>query len=300
MDRNIDTTANSHKGNVGLFTILFVAIFLIIYIAIFSGVIYGVYTGELQQYWNSLPGTAQVNVITSGLTALGLISSAVILPFIFKDRIRNIESMANELEKTLEKTQEELSGYKQQLSGQLEEFKGSAQERMQTLVDESQRALTEYSEEVNKKFEDLDRKTFDAIEELKKVQNGMYEAVGAILGQGQIVNPSHAAQTVDGLYESVKYQIEKRYRNKKNKSPKSREQLAQHRSFSNAYLKIMRDYDVISSDEFREIMELKGIRFQHAKIDPSQYDTIRKLQEFVSAFAHSSESENEFDMQSAS
>lgn len=81
----------TQSGNrLGITTTLAIAFVLSLWGVLLVAIVFGVWRGALLNLWTTI-GDGQAQIISSSIAALGLLTSAVLVPFIFKDRIRSLD-----------------------------------------------------------------------------------------------------------------------------------------------------------------------------------------------------------------
>lgn len=85
-----------HGRRLGLTTAVSLAIVITIWGGIVAAIGYSVSVGTFGALWDRIqPGQAQI--LSSAIAASGLLTSAILVPFIFKDRIRDLDSAVSEM-----------------------------------------------------------------------------------------------------------------------------------------------------------------------------------------------------------
>ena len=248
----------SKKENkkLGLFSAIAVGFVIATYAAIFVSVYLGFETGSLSLFWDNLTGEGQSNVLAAAITLLGLLTSAVILPFIFNDRMASFNEMVDATEDKLE--------------------------MLKTTVDTQ---LTDLSSKLDNKIKELDELQKERADSQDELMNSVYAAVISSLGKGLISDETHAEQIVDGLWQKVKFATRERLNNKKYLRSATRDQIRGLSDMSQDYLGALRASDIISEQEKGNILRLRGIHYSHSKPRKEDFPAIVDLQTFVEGYA---------------
>tara|TARA_R110000787_G_scaffold67128_2_gene150420 strand:- start:4216 stop:5025 length:810 start_codon:yes stop_codon:yes gene_type:complete len=257
------TQQRSATKRFGLFSALAVGLVLATYILIGISIYFGVKHGWLIQRWNTLGGDGQANVLAAIITSLGLLSSAIVLPFIFKDRISSLSDMVDRTEHDLKQlsvaTNEKLDELTRGFECQLAEF----QEQSARKADEGQELVV-----------------------------GLYAAVTTLLGQGHITDSAHARQIVHGLWEQVKPACRDKLENRKYLRQTTTDEINSLRSMSDDQLLALEKNNIISWDDRAMLLKLKRLRYAKSAPAPADFPLIRELQKAVDLFCQGDDTEN--------
>lgn len=177
----------SKNRKLGIFSALAAGVVLSLYAAIIIGIYFGITHGWLAHLWKNLEGDGRANIISSLITAVGILSSAIILPFVFKDRIASLDDMVR-------RTESDLSALSNSTSHQLKNLTDTFLKELQIAREQSK----------------------EKAEESQELVSALYAAVTTTLGQGKITDDAHAKQIVHGLWEKARFATRERINNKKN------------------------------------------------------------------------------------
>lgn len=256
------TQQRSAAKRFGLFSALAVGLVWATYILIGISIYFGVKHGWLVQRWNTLGGDGQANVLAAMITSLGLLSSAIVLPFIFKDRISSLSDMVDRTEHDLKQlsvaTNNKLDELTRGFESQLAEF----QEQSVRKADEGQELVV-----------------------------GLYAAVTTLLGQGHITDSAHARQIVHGLWEQVKPACREKLEHKKYLWQVTKDEIRNHRQMTDDHLAALEKNGIISASDKSMLIQLKRLRYAKSAPAPAEFPVIRELQQAVDLFCQGEDSE---------
>ncbi|MEL6858537.1 MAG: hypothetical protein AAFO74_09140 [Pseudomonadota bacterium] len=244
------------KSRLGILSAIAIGFVLALYCMIIIGLIAGWQNGWLYDEWQSLGKEGRGSVISSGITAMALLSSAVLLPFIFKDRVRDLSDMVQKTEKSIEQldrdTRTQLSSLQNEFRGQIENLNEESRNRSQ------EGALL--------------------LKEFQKAINSLYS-------QGQIMNSSHAETIVDDLWNKAKSVCQERVENKSGMRATTRNEINESMFMSSAYLDRLEQKRVIDKDEREMLSNLSKMWHLRRVPDPSEFPTILNVQRDMKKFA---------------
>nr|WP_321510260.1 hypothetical protein [uncultured Hyphomonas sp.] len=251
------------KKSLGVFSALAVGVVLSLYVLVIVGMVFGVRDGWLAELWTNLEGDGRANVIASMVTALGLLSSAVILPFVFRDRISSLSDMVDNTEKDLKKLNETTSDKLDKLTKGFEE-----------------------------QLSELQRKSNEKADEGQELVVALYAAVTTLLGQGHVTDSNHADRIVKGLWEKAKLSCRERLNAKKALWQTTKDNIRSMRIMSDEYLAAMENVGAISREEKDTLLRLRRLRYVKRAPNPDEFGIVRQLQETVEQFSQSDENGN--------
>ena len=247
---------NNHTRPLGVFSAIAVGLVLATYIGLAILLLFSYRDGTLALFWHNLTGEGQSNVLAAFITLLGLLTSAVILPFVFNDRMSSFNEM-------VDKTEEDL----------------------QKLNNNVETKLSDLSGKIDNKIKDLDEQQKQRADSQNELMNSVYAAVISSLGKGLISDETHAEQIVDGLWQKVKFSTRERLNNKKYMKEATREQIRGLSDMSQDYLGALKTKEVISEQEKSQILQLRGFHYSHSKPRKEDFPKIVDLQAFVASYA---------------
>ncbi|KCZ64600.1 hypothetical protein [Hyphomonas atlantica] len=255
--------ADQKQKSLGVFSTLAVGVVLSLYAIVIGGIYFGVRDGWLAELWTNLEGDGRANVISSMVTALGLLSSAVILPFVFKDRISSLSDMVDRTERDLKDlsntTNDKLDDLTSRFKSQLDQFQAQTVQK----ADEGQELI-----------------------------EGLYAAVSLLLGQGIVTDSNHARQIVKGLWERAKLACREKLQNKKYMRQTTKDEVRKLKMMSADYFSALVANGVISTEERDMLVQLRGFRYAQSPPTPTDFPLIGRLQEAIDRFSQSDENGN--------
>lgn len=127
-----------------------------------AAIVFSISNGSLHNFWTQVnPGQAQI--LSSAIAGLSLLTSAILVPFVFKDRIRDLDGAVGEMRNTIS------------------DFEGDARTRLMALT----KLLDERMAEIEKRSGDDADRIGEVLEEIRS-------AVILSISGGQITDPKHA------------------------------------------------------------------------------------------------------------
>jgi len=243
-------------SRLGFFSTLAVGVVLSIYATVVAGIYFGLRDGWLEAAWNNLEGDGRANVISSVITAVGLLSSAVILPFVFKDRISSLSDM-------VDKTERDLAKLGQMTEYQLTELTAGFRQQLGSLEDMSNRNA----------------------DESRELVSAMYSAVTTLLGQGKVTDSEHARVIVHGLWEKAKYVCRQKLDNKSYLHQETKDKISSMRQMTHSYFEELVGRNIITSTERTMLLELRGLHYARTPPSPQQFSQVTRLQEELELFS---------------
>lgn len=248
-----------HRGKrLGLVTTVSVTLVLLLWIGFVALVALSIRDGSLQFLWSHLED-GQAQIISSAVAALGLLTSAVLVPFVFKDRIRDLDTAVEEMKGTME-------GFEKDASEKLEKLSKLLNDRM--------------AEIERRSSEDVDR-IGDVLEEIRS-------AVILSVSEGHISDPKHAKIFVQHLYNDAVAALQRRVREKPYLREVTRAQIATIRTMSSQYLNKLIEAQIITSSERSVVDRVKEFAYRRTEFDVSDVTEINKARnDFDRAFGES-------------
>lgn len=216
----------------GLITATALAMVIVVWGAIVAAVVYSFSTGSFQAFWRDVnPGQAQI--LSSGIAALGLLTSAILVPFIFKDRIRDLDGAVGEMRQTI--------------NG----FEGDARNRLDALT-----AL------LDERMADIERRSGEDADRIGEVLEEIRSAVILSISGGQITDPKHAKVFVQNLYNDAVAALHRRVREKPYLREVTRTQISELRTMSAQYLNKLLEVQVITEAERALVDRIKEYAYR--------------------------------------
>lgn len=218
----------------------------------------GVRDGWLVEFWGDI-GDGQAQVISSAIAALGLLTSAVLVPFVFKDRIRDLDGAVAEMNGTLEKFEGDASGRLEKLS---------------TLFEQ--------------KLAEVERRSSEDADRIGEVLEEIRSAVILSVSDGQISDPKHAKVFVQHLYNDAVAALQRRLRDKLYLRETTRTQIGQLRTMSTQYLDRLCESQVITQTERGVVDRVKEFAYRRTDFALSDITEINRARaDFDRAFGES-------------
>ena len=254
--------AKSEGKRLGFITTFAVTLVLILWVVLVTWIVVGIRNGSLSTLWRHL-GDGQAQILSSSIAALGLLSSAVLVPFIFKDRIRDLDSAVGEMSKTIEN------------------FENEASEKLEKLSS----LLTERMADLEKRgSEDVDR-LGDLLEEIRS-------AVILSVSDGQITDPKHAKVFVQHLYNNAIAALKKRVREKPYLREVTKTQIAELPTMSRQYLDKLIECQIITPAERSVVDRVKEFAYRRSDFAMQDINLINNTRtKFDNAFGESTVSD---------
>ncbi|RIJ32334.1 hypothetical protein [Henriciella mobilis] len=248
------------RSGIGVISTLAIAVVLSLYAVILVVLIFGIRDGSLVTLWESWDGEAQVSLISSVITAMGLVTSAIILPFVFRDRISSLTDM-------VDRTERDLASLNLTTTSKLDDLTAGFEKQLKSM----QEATEAKAEESN------------------ELVSALYAAVTTLLGQGQVTDSAHAQKIVDSLWEKAKFACRDRLANKKYMWAVTRENISQMRQMTDEYFSALVTNNVISPQERGTLELLRRLRYARAHPAPAEFGVVRELQTKIDDFSRSDE-----------
>lgn len=248
----------SVNNGLGVFSAVAIAFVLAVYAIILVILIFSWSNGLFGEFWNSLGGGGKATVISALITALGLVTSAVILPFVFKDQVRTLNEMVQNTEKKLSALSETTTTKLTSLS-------------------------TSFDDQLKYNETQAEQRSAEGQELLKS----LHSAVNTLLGQGQVSDSAHAKQIVTALWTKAKFVCEKRLDDKPRMHNATKDQIRTMSKRGNDYLDALEENEIITAGEKKTLLELRRLHFSHAAPPPAEFPTVKNLQETITELANS-------------
>ncbi|MEQ3744883.1 MAG: hypothetical protein ABNH53_01435 [Henriciella sp.] len=250
-----DQISVKQKRKLGLFSAISLGSIVAAYIGLVAFLVWGLQTGWLYEEWVALEPDGRASVVSSLITSLGLLTSAIVLPFVFKDRIANLNDMVTRTERDLTKLNSATSAGLDSLTGEFKQELEKVRFQAQEKADESQ---------------DLVR--------------ALHLAVTTMLGNGVVTDSAHAKHIVEGLWEKVKFAIDERVRTKPGLYKRTREQLNEISRMSGDHLDALEQRNIVTYREKQQVLKLRTLHYAHSAPEPAQFGAVRELQEWTDEF----------------
>jgi len=246
------------KRRLGIVTALSVAIVVSLWIVLVAVFALGLRDGSLQAFWMTI-GDGQAQVLSSAIAALGLLTSAVLVPFIFKDRIRDLDGAVGEMQ------------------GTIKSFETDASDRLEKL-----------SKLLNDKMEEIERRSGEDVDRIGEVLEEIRSAVILSVSEGHISDPKHAKVFVQHLYNDAVATLQRRVREKPYLREATKKQIAEIRTMSTQYLNKLLETQVISVAERGIIDRVKEFAYKRTDFVVSDIAEINKARsDFDKTFGES-------------
>jgi sugar-specific transcriptional regulator TrmB len=238
---------NARSSNqLGIVSTLSIAFVLSLWVVLFIVTIASIQNGTLWRLWSTIQD-GQAQVISSALAALGLLTSAVLVPFIFKDRMRDLDSAVAEMKSTIGNLEKEASSRLDSLSKLLDEKMTQAEQRTS---------------------EDVDR-IGEALDEIRS-------AVILSVSDGHISDPKHAKAFVRHLYNDAVNALHRKVREKSYLRDAVRAQIALLRTMSTQYLNKLSEYQIITQNERSLVDRIKEFAYRRSDFVLSDINEINR------------------------
>ena len=246
------------KNRLGIVTTIAVALVLALWSVLIVLVAFAVSDGSLLEFWATIED-GQAQVLSSAIGALGLLTSAVLVPFVFKDRIRDLDGAVSEMAVTLRSFEADASTRLGSLSSLFEEKLAAAERRT---------------------GEDADR-IGEVLEEIRS-------AVILSVSDGHISDPKHAKVFVQHLYNDAVAALQRRVREKPYLREATRAEIAKIRTMSTQYLDKLRDCQIVTELERAIIERVKEYAYKRTDFGVADIGEINRARsEFDKAFGES-------------
>ncbi len=241
--------------SLGAFSILAVLTVVALYISIFFLIGHGVLSGWLGDFWIELEGPGRAAIISALITALGLLSSAVVLPFVFKDRVSSLDDMVR-----------------------------STERKLSTLSADTNRRLEDLTSSFEHQLQAMQRHADEKSEETDRLVRALYAVVTMHLGEGEITDGTHAKQIVDELWEKAKFGCTERLENKANTHASTKETIRKMRKMTPDYLAELVRIEAITKEERDQLERLKALKHLRSDLPLHQFGEVRELQKAITEF----------------
>lgn len=217
----------------GLTTTIAIGCLLTCWGSLFIGIGISIQNGSIQHLWSTL-SEGQAQVISSGIAGLGLLTSAVLVPFIFKDRIRDLDGAVADMRGTIDN---------------FEADAGERLERLSTLLDQ--------------KITEVERRSSDDANRIAEVLEEIRAAVILSISEGQISDPAHAKLFVQHLYNDCVAALKQRVQEKPYLREATRRQISELRTMSSQYLDKLIEAQIVSEEERTIVDRVKKLAYRH-------------------------------------
>ncbi len=214
--------------------------------------------GSLASVWANL-NDGQAQLIGSAIAALGLVTSALLVPFVFKDRIRDLDTAVAEM------------------TGTMKSFENDASERLEKL-----------SKLLNDRMAEIERRSSEDVDRIGDVLEEIRSAVILSVSEGHISDPKHAKVFVQHLYNDAVAALKTRVREKPYLREATKAQIAEERTMSSQYLNKLVEAQVISPTERGIVDRVKAFAYRRTDFVVSDVGEINKARsEFDKNFGES-------------
>lgn len=193
---------------------------------------YSLSVGSFQSLWNSV-NAGQAQILSSAIAALGLLTSAILVPFIFKDRIRDLDGAVSEMRSTI-------NGFEDDARKRLD--------ALTTLLDE--------------RMIEIERRSGEEADRIGEVLEEIRSAVILSISAGQITDPKHAKVFVQNLYNDAMAALQNRVREKPYLREVTRTQISKLKTMSSQYLDKLIETQIISQAERAIIDRVKLLAYR--------------------------------------
>lgn len=250
----------NEKSQFGILTALTIGFVGSLWVALLATLVFGTNGGWLQTFWGQLEGEGRAQIVSSAITALGLLTSALLVPFIFKDRIRDLDGAVAGMKQTLNSFENDASGQLQDLSALFES----------KLVEVEKRSS-----------KDADR-VGEILEEIRA-------AVILSISNGRISDPKHAKVFVQHLYNDAASALQTRVKEKPRLYSTTREEIQRLRTMSAHYLDRLMEHQIIDASERAVVDQVKEYAYRRTDFSVSDVNGINNARsEFDRFFGVSS------------
>lgn len=244
--------------SLGFITAFSVGLVLVLWIGLVVLVVLGLRDGSLQGLWANI-GDGQAQIISAALAAVGLMTSAVLVPFIFKDRIRDLDSAVAEMK------------------GTIESFENDASAKLEML-----------SNALNERMAEIERRSGEDVDRIGAVLEEIRSAVILSVSDGHISDPKHARVFAQHLYNDAVTACRRRLEEKPRLWAATREQIALLRTMSSQYLSKLEEVEVLSAAERAIVDRVKFFAFKRTDFAVSDVGELNKVRsDFDKAFGDS-------------
>jgi hypothetical protein len=216
----------------GVVTTLSIALVLLLWIGLAFLIALSLRDGSLQSLWAHLED-GQAQIISSAVAALGLLTSAVLVPFVFKDRIRDLDSAVAEMKGTMEGLEKDAS------------------ERLENL-----------SRLLNERMAEIERRSSADVDRIGEVLEEIRSAVILSVTEGHIADPKHAKVFASHLYNDAVTALKRRVQEKPYLREVTRAQIAEIRTMSPQYLNKLLETQIITAAECAIVERVKEFAYK--------------------------------------
>lgn len=247
---------SEHQGRrLGFVTASALAVVIAVWGAAVAAIAYSVSTGSFQSLWNGV-NAGQAQILSSAIAALGLLTSAILVPFIFKDRIRDLDGAVSEMRGTI-------TGFEEDARNRLN--------ALTTLLDE--------------RMADIERRSGEDADRIGEVLDEIRSAVILSISGGQISDPKHAKVFVQNLYNDAVAALHRRVREKPYLREVTRTQISELRTMSSQYLSKLLEVQIITDAERALVDRIKEYAYRRNGFGVADINEINRTREaFDKAF----------------
>lgn len=208
----------------GFVTAAALGVVIVVWGAAVAAVAYSVSTGSFLSLWNGV-NAGQAQILSSAIAALGLLTSAILVPFVFKDRIRDLDSAVSEMR------------------GTIDGFENDARQRLEKL-----------SLLLDERMAEIERRSGEDVDRIGEVLEEIRSAVILSVSGGHITDPKHAKVFVQHLYNDAVAALKTRVQEKPYLREATREQIAKLKTMSSQYLNKLVEAQILTDGE-RSVMD---------------------------------------------
>lgn len=238
--------AEKHGKRLGLTTAVSIGVVITLWGAAVAAVAYSVAVGSFQMVWSTL-GEGQAQIISSAIAALGLITSAILVPFVFKDRIRDLDGAVSEM-------QGKIVGFEKDASDRLDKLTKLLDDRMA----------------------EIERRSGEDVDRIGEVLEEIRSAVILSVSGGHITDPKHAKVFVQHLYNDAIAALQRRVKEKSYLRETTRTQIASLRTMSKLYLNKLVEVQVITEEERAIVDKVKEFAYRRNGFTLADINEINK------------------------
>ncbi len=235
-----DGGTDDHLGGWTVFGFTLVALF---WIPVAVLVVWGLYDGWLQKWLSGLGEESQVGIIKTLWSSLLIFSGAVLAPFVFKDRIKGLNSMIDVTKKEVKNASGNISALQIDLKTKLEKLSDEAEQRDNNL---------------NKHITELQL------------------SIAKIYSQGEWENSEQANDRVNEYWRVVVDHCEDRLKARGFKKPKTSRILSYRSNGARFYDELLKE-EIINQFEYKCFLRLMKYYNQTTEIDKSKFPDIRDI-----------------------
>lgn len=237
----------SSNYGVSIFVSFLVFALVAIWLAMIALVAYGIYTRHIFEFWQSV-NEGQASILSALVSGIALLTSALLIPFVFKDRIRDLDSAVEQMQSTISI------------------FEADAKQRLDSLVGLVKEKTNELEQKGN---QDADR-IASLLEEIRS-------AVILSFTQGQISDPKYAKVLARHLYNDATNVAQSRLRDKPYLHEATRQKIRQLRTMSSGFLDSLVSVNAINKSEKDVIDKIKLLAYRRADFTVHEINELNRV-----------------------